>query len=177
MHLLNTYGAPRGVTTLPEPSDYFLTSTLVSGWVPTLFRPTRGGKVEERMLGRPPPAKPLVLYSYEGNQASAQTHAPCPCSLRHTHIAPARFQPSALASPVACCFQFCRLAREALCELDLPYEMRSTGKGSPRRDELMTLSGKTTAPFIVDPNTGGEGGTAMGESADIVEYLWATYGA
>ena len=66
--------------------------------------------------------------------------------------------------------------REVLCELDLPYELRSTGKGSPRRAELQQLSGKTTAPCLVDPNTGGEGGTTMGESADIVEYLWTTYG-
>ena len=68
--------------------------------------------------------------------------------------------------------QFCRLVREALCELDIAYEMRSTGKGSPRREELRGLSGKTFAPFLVDPNTG----TQMGESADIVEYLWTTYG-
>ena len=68
--------------------------------------------------------------------------------------------------------QFCRLVREVLCELDLAYEMRSTGKGSPRRDELQKLSGKTTAPYLVDPNTD----TAMGESADIVEYLYTQYG-
>ena len=63
--------------------------------------------------------------------------------------------------------------REVLCELDLPYELRSTGKGSARREELRLLSGKTTAPFIVDANTG----TAMGESADIVAYLWEEYGS
>ena len=70
--------------------------------------------------------------------------------------------------------QFCRLVREVLCELDLPYNMRSTGKGSPRRDELSQVraDGKTTAPYIVDPNTG----TAMGESADIVAYLYEQYG-
>ena len=68
--------------------------------------------------------------------------------------------------------QFCRLAREVLCECDLPYMLRSTGKGSPRREELRSVSGKTTAPFLVDQNTG----TAMGESADIVDYLWDTYG-
>jgi len=68
--------------------------------------------------------------------------------------------------------QFCRLVREVLCELDLAYELRSTGKGSPRREELKALSGKTTAPFLVDPNTE----TAMGESADIVDYLWGEYG-
>ena len=70
--------------------------------------------------------------------------------------------------------QFCRLVREALCELDLPYELRSTGKGSARRAELCDVrgDGKTTAPFLVDPNTN----VSMGESADIVRYLWSTYG-
>ena len=67
--------------------------------------------------------------------------------------------------------QFCRLVREVLCELDLPYELRSTGKGSSRREELKKLSGKTTAPYLIDPNSG----TAMGESADIVKYLLSTY--
>ena len=104
--------------------------------MPSLFRFGRGAMVDERVAaGRTPPAEPLVLYNYEGNQ-------------------------------------FCRLVRETLCELDLPYTMRSTGKGSPRREELRRLSGKTVAPYLVDPNTG----TAMGESADIVAYLERAYG-
>ena len=81
-----------------------------------------------------PPAEPLVLYSYDGNQ-------------------------------------FCRLVREVLAELDLPYRLRSTGKGSPRRQELLEVAGATTAPYLVDPNTG----TSMGESADICAYLLRTY--
>lgn len=67
--------------------------------------------------------------------------------------------------------QFCRLVREALTELDLPHEIQSVGKGSPRRQTLIELAGKSTAPYLVDPNTG----KAMGESADIVEYLYRTY--
>jgi len=70
--------------------------------------------------------------------------------------------------------QFCRLVREALTELDLAYDLRSTGKGSPRRAELADArgDGKTTAPFLLDANTD----VAMGESADIVAYLQETYG-
>ena len=64
-HLIHTYGVPHGVTELPSPSDFFLQSTLLTGWLPSLFRPGRGGRVERRVLGRDPPAKPLVLYSYE----------------------------------------------------------------------------------------------------------------
>ena len=71
--------------------------------------------------------------------------------------------------------QFCRFVREALVELDLAYELKSTGKGSPRRQALSDVrgDGKTTAPYLLDPNTG----TAMGESADIVSYLYSQYGA
>ena len=67
--------------------------------------------------------------------------------------------------------QFARLVREALTELELPFIARSAGKGSARREALQALSGRTTVPFLVDPNTG----VAMGESLDIVEYLFATY--
>ena len=67
--------------------------------------------------------------------------------------------------------QFCRLVREVLAELDLPYRLRSTGKGSPRRQELLEVAGATTAPYLVDPNTG----TSMGESAEICAYLLRTY--
>lgn len=69
--------------------------------------------------------------------------------------------------------QFCRLVREVLTELDLPYELKSAGKGSPRRAELQALCGKTTCPYLVDPN---DGGRSMGESADIVDYLYEMYG-
>jgi glutathione S-transferase len=68
--------------------------------------------------------------------------------------------------------QFCRLVREVLTELDLVYELRSAGKGSPRREELASKSGGSTqCPYLIDPNTG----TSMAESADIIRYLYRTY--
>lgn len=68
--------------------------------------------------------------------------------------------------------QFCRLVREVLTELDIVYELRSAGKGSPRRAELASLTGgKTQCPYLIDPNTG----TSMFESADIIRYLYKTY--
>lgn len=67
--------------------------------------------------------------------------------------------------------QFCRLVREVLSELGISYELRSAGKGSPRRDELMIVSGATQCPYLVDPNTG----TKMGESKEIIKYLYQTY--
>lgn len=89
---------------------------------------------------------------------------------------------------------FSRLAREVLCELELPYTLRNTGKGhwkdlgppsvrdrihkAPKdtgrnRKVLAERTGRVQLPYLVDANTGKE----MYESADIVRYLEATYGA
>jgi glutathione S-transferase len=66
---------------------------------------------------------------------------------------------------------FCRIAREALCELEIPYVLHNVAKGSPRRERFTTRSGKMMVPYLVDPNNG----TEMFESADIVGYLNRTY--
>lgn len=68
--------------------------------------------------------------------------------------------------------QFCRLVREELFELDLPYRSIACGKGSPRRElELLPISNATQCPYLYDPNTG----VRMAESRDIVKYLERTY--
>lgn len=67
---------------------------------------------------------------------------------------------------------YCRLAREELCVLELPYLLHNVAKGSPSRDAFVERSGKMMVPYLIDPNTG----AAMFESADIVEYLRSTYG-
>jgi len=67
---------------------------------------------------------------------------------------------------------FCRLVREALCSLEIPYLLHNVGKGSPSREGFVKRSGKMMVPYLADPNTDRE----MFESADIVEYLYATYG-
>jgi glutathione S-transferase len=66
---------------------------------------------------------------------------------------------------------FCRLAREALCTLELPYRLHNVAKGSPGREAFVSRSGRMMVPWLVDPNTG----THLFESADIVRYLEATY--
>jgi glutathione S-transferase len=66
---------------------------------------------------------------------------------------------------------FCRIAREALCALELPYLLHNVGKGSPGREAFVARSGAMQVPWLVDPNTG----TRLFESADIVRYLEATY--
>lgn len=68
---------------------------------------------------------------------------------------------------------FCRIVREVLCSLEIPYRLHNVGKGSPSRDAFVQRSGKMQVPFLVDPNSGVE----IFESADIVRYLRATYGA
>lgn len=66
---------------------------------------------------------------------------------------------------------FCRIVREALCALEIPYRLHNVGKGSPSRAAFVERSGRMQVPWLVDPNTGVE----IFESADIVRYLEATY--
>lgn len=68
---------------------------------------------------------------------------------------------------------FCRLVRETLCELELPYLLRNVARGSARRPAFLERSGKMQVPFLVDPNTG----TEMFESQSIIDYLNETYSA
>jgi glutathione S-transferase len=66
---------------------------------------------------------------------------------------------------------FCRIVRECLSSLELPYRLHNVGKGSPRRPAFRERAGKLMVPWLVDPNTG----VATFESADIVRYLTRTY--
>ena len=87
---------------------------------------------------------------------------------------------------------YSRRVRELLCELELPYLLRSTGKarwqdlGPPilrktlfpelpvvgrTRSELLERAGKVQVPYLVDPNTD----TALFESQAIRTYLLDTY--
>jgi glutathione S-transferase len=67
---------------------------------------------------------------------------------------------------------FCRIAREALCSLELPYVLHNVGKDSAGRDAFVARSGKMMVPYLADPNTGRE----LFESAEIRRYLYDTYG-
>ncbi len=63
--------------------------------------------------------------------------------------------------------------REALTELDLDALVQPTPHGGKRfRPTVQKLGGKQQFPFLVDPNTK----QSMYESADIIGYLYKTYG-
>jgi glutathione S-transferase len=66
---------------------------------------------------------------------------------------------------------FCRIAREALCELELPYRLHNVPRQSPDRESFVAISGKMQVPYLLDPNTG----IQMFESGDIRRYLYETY--
>jgi glutathione S-transferase len=66
---------------------------------------------------------------------------------------------------------YCRLVRERLCELELPYLLHNVAKGSAARGAFVARAGKMQVPYLADPNTGRE----LFESADIIEYLERTY--
>lgn len=69
---------------------------------------------------------------------------------------------------------FCRKVREEMNELDLAYVSRTCAQGAvDNRQFVRQRGGKSSFPFLVDPNTGVE----MYESEDIIDYLAETYGA
>ncbi len=89
---------------------------------------------------------------------------------------------------------FARPVRDLLCELELPYVLRSAGRTRfadwvppPVRDALnlqaepdlanrkalLARAGRVSIPYLVDPNTGIE----MAESDAIIRYLTQTYAA
>lgn len=68
---------------------------------------------------------------------------------------------------------FCRKVREACTLLDIDVLFYPCPKGGPTwRPKAVQLSGKSQFPFMVDPNTNQK----MGESDDIINYLWNEYG-
>jgi glutathione S-transferase len=66
---------------------------------------------------------------------------------------------------------FCRIVREKLCTLELPYRLHNVGKGSPGREAFVARSGRMQVPYLEDPNTG----QALFESDEIVAYLERRY--
>ncbi len=66
---------------------------------------------------------------------------------------------------------FCRIVREELCVLEIPYRLHNVAKGSPSRQAFLARSGRMRVPFLHDPNTDVD----MFESADIIDYLRRTY--
>ena len=65
----------------------------------------------------------------------------------------------------------CRLVRERLCVLELPYRLRNVARGSQGRWALRERAPRLGLPLLGDPNTGeeNEGLTA------ILDYLDRTY--
>lgn len=68
---------------------------------------------------------------------------------------------------------YCRSVREALTALGLDAEIYPCPQGGKRfRPEAKRIGGKRQFPLLMDPNTH----TTMYESADIIDYLFRTYG-
>ena len=86
--------------------------------------------------------------------------------------------------------------RARLCELELPYLLRNTGKGhwkdigppgfrdrlfkgkmatTRNRRWLAEHTGRVQLPYLIDPNADGGAGTAMYESQAILDYLNRSY--
>ncbi len=76
---------------------------------------------------------------------------------------------------------YCRLVRETVCELELPYRLHNLGRGSPKRPAFRERvserprrragSGKLQVPYLEDRTRG----AGLFESADIQRYLLTNY--
>eukprot|EP01087_Luapelamoeba_hula_P022825 TRINITY_DN8283_c0_g1_i1.p1 TRINITY_DN8283_c0_g1~~TRINITY_DN8283_c0_g1_i1.p1 ORF type:complete len:290 (-),score=66.19 TRINITY_DN8283_c0_g1_i1:79-903(-) len=67
----------------------------------------------------------------------------------------------------------CRLVREVLCEMEIPYLLHNVGKRSPSRVAFVKRSGRMMVPYLVDKQQDKSHG--MFESQDIIKYLHTTY--
>lgn len=68
---------------------------------------------------------------------------------------------------------FCRKVREAVTLLDLDVVFYPCPRGGPTfRQKVKQMGGKAQFPYMVDTNSG----VTMYESADIIQYLFDTYG-
>jgi glutathione S-transferase len=67
----------------------------------------------------------------------------------------------------------CRIVREKLSELEIPYLLHNVARRSPRRPAFVALAGKMQVPFLVDPQSN----VRMFESREIVRYLEKRYAA
>jgi glutathione S-transferase len=89
------------------------------------------------------------------------------CSL----VAAAMTEPAITLYRLQAC-PFCERVVRKLDDLGLDYHSRFVEARHSRRDVVKRLTGARTVPAIVDEQTG----VTMSESANIVEYLDATYG-
>ncbi|PHR25170.1 MAG: glutaredoxin [Desulfotalea sp.] len=64
---------------------------------------------------------------------------------------------------------FCKKVETAAATMELvsgsDFELIDAALGTPGRDVVLKVGGKTMVPFLID------GDTSMYESADIIEYL------
>lgn len=66
---------------------------------------------------------------------------------------------------------YCRIAREALARLGLPYVSRNLARNSPRREEFRARYGRLQFPRLYDPNNN----TGLFETDAILQHLQMHY--
>ena len=66
---------------------------------------------------------------------------------------------------------YCRMVRERLGQLGIPYHSHNMARHSPKRVEFKQRFGREQFPYLFDPNTG----VGMFESRAILRYLQDTY--
>lgn len=131
--------------------------------------------VTPRWLARQADVASSFLLSAARLFAGGSVTGPAPAPAR------AASSPSLVLYEYEAC-PFCRRVREALCALDLDHAVRPCPRvtltsygvvdGSRFRPAAIEAGGQAKFPLLVDRTAG----RTLYESADIVEYLFATYG-
>jgi glutathione S-transferase len=67
---------------------------------------------------------------------------------------------------------YCRIVREVLCVLELPYRLHNVARESPKRAAFVEMAGKMQVPLLVDRAHD----VKLFESRAIVRYLELRYG-
>ena len=70
---------------------------------------------------------------------------------------------------------YCRVVRETLSRLEIPYLLHNVARGSAKRASFAAMAGKMQVPYLVDPAAGHEP-SGMFETKAIVQYLESRYG-
>jgi glutaredoxin len=68
---------------------------------------------------------------------------------------------------------YCRIVRETLSRLEIPYVLHNIARGSAKRDAFVAMTGKMQVPYLIDPSVGTRG---IFETKAIVKHLEERYG-
>jgi len=128
--------------------------------------------IEGVTAGRCPGRRPAIGAVAGRRHGGTAARSPAGRSFRHVSAQPVRMSSSPITVYRLQACPYCERVIRKLNDLGLEYDSRFVEARHSRRDVVKRVSGSRTVPALVDERTG----VTMSESANIVEYLEATYG-